>query len=436
MYKAQSGGYGLRHRKAKPITVMAAVMLLSIFIPGCPNDAGPGIVPAPAPDPDPVPTVTVTTVTVAGASVVTKGGSEVTETYTAEVAGDNSPPQTVTWSVDGSPAGVSISTGGVLTVEPGAGTGSITVRAASTVAGYTDKSGTKAVMINNSSDPTVTGVTVNGASSITKNTGSDVTETYTAAVAGANSPSQAVTWSVDGSPAGVSISAGGALTVQPAAGTGNITVRAASTVAGYTDKSGAMVVAINDPSSPPPPPPSETDFKVVANANLLGLYPVSDYGDGASVISAMDGRINTLFYDPTPNPNNPINGININSGNVAGGAPAMTWVINGNNLMVYGHAGNATIVFNIAVINETTGQGWITGDGNNAPYGETYLRTYSTGAEQISISDLTDGNITTAAGLTGYKVYVIVRWTDNILPADFNDETDPYNNINVIAVSP
>jgi hypothetical protein len=93
---------------------------------------------------------------------------------------------------------------------------------------------------------------------------------------------------------------------------------------------------------------------------------------------------------------------------VAGKAPSMAWIIHGNDLIVYGWSDiSATIVFNVAVINTTTGKGWITGDAHNVPYGDTYSRTYSTstsGSEKIPISDLTGGKIKTAEGLSGYKV--------------------------------
>jgi hypothetical protein len=411
-----------------------AAALLSIFtLTGCPTGGGPGPVITPL-TPGPVPTVTA--VTVAGDLVVIKGADEVTKQYTATVAGTNSPSQTVTWSIDGgAPAGVSISSAGVLTVKPAAATGSITIKAASTVAGYTDKYGTKGVTINDATSPTVTSVTiVTGAGSITKSASSNVTETYTADVAGTNSPSQTVTWSVEGNPTYVSISSAGVLTVEPTASTGTITIRATSTVAGYTDKYGTKSVTINAP-------PSETDFTTEANAELLGLYPGDNYANGAALIAAMDGRINSSFYNITTyglpvDPSNVYGATGVKADNVAGAAPAMAWAIHNDTLIVYGYAGEATIVFNVAVIKESDGTGWINGDGNNDPYGNTYLRMYNTRAEQIPISDLTDSNITTTAGLSGYKVYVIVRWTDDFISnRDFNKDDDFYNNMNVISVT-
>jgi hypothetical protein len=261
-------------------------------------------------------------------------------------------------------------------------------------------------------------------------------------VYGTYSPSQVVTWSIDGgNPTGVSISSGGVLTVESTAATGTITIRATSTVAGYTNISGTKVVMINAPSTPPP---LETDFTTETNANLLGLYPSGNYADATTLIAAMDARINTSFYNAaggyTVNPDDIYGITNVYYNQIVGAAPSMAWIINGDDLIVYGwNDTNATIVFNIAVINETTGEGWITGDENNSPYGETYLRSYSSltsGSEKISISNLTGSDITTVIGLTGYKVYVIVRWTGNFSSGrDFNDNGDALNLLNVISVT-
>jgi hypothetical protein len=201
-------------------------------------------------------------------------------------------------------------------------------------------------------------------------------------------------------------------------------------------KTATKAITVNSPS-----PPTELNFKEVVNANLLGLYPGADYANGGAVISAMDLRINSTFYDASsgidvdPSDVFGVTGIKIND--VASTSPGMAWFIYNDSLAVYGQAGNATIVFNIAVINETTGLGWITGDYNNSPYGYTYLRTYSTGVETISISNLTDGNITTVSGLNDYKMYVIVRNTgglhDGAYEYDFN--INAYKTQNVISVT-
>jgi hypothetical protein len=305
--------------------------------------------------------------------------------------------------------------------------------------------------------PTVTDVTVTGAPSVTKS-GSDVTETYNAAVTGANSPSQVVTWSIDGNPTGVSISAGGVLTVQPTAATGNITIKATSTVAGYTNKYGTVVVMINP--SLPPPPPSDTDFKTETNANLLGLYPVGDYTNGAAVISAMDARADAaiitdlidsnIFYNPTTAGNsfshgNWPGGAPNTCGLILGNAPRMRWIVNGNNLVYYGESTTTgiTITFNVAVIRISDGYGWIYGpdtDYDTDPdltgvVKETY--NYESDVRTISISDLTNGTVSDVTGLgSEYKVYIIVRMTNGLTNfKDFSLSTVAANR-NVIAVHP
>jgi hypothetical protein len=89
--------------------------------------------------------VTVTSVTVTpNPASVTKGG---TRQFSAQVNGTGVPSQTVTWSLVGSPAGASISTAGLLTVTPSATVATITVRAASTVSGYTSIFGTSTVTV-------------------------------------------------------------------------------------------------------------------------------------------------------------------------------------------------------------------------------------------------------------------------------------------------
>jgi hypothetical protein len=286
--------------------------------------------------------------------------------------------------------------------------------------------------------PIVTSISISGDTSVDKGSSINLTANVVTDPAGAD---QSVTWSITTSGiavgTGLSATTGSPVTLNVDASESqtSIEVKIVSNLDGT--KTATKAIAVNSPL----PPPTGTDFKTEANANLLGLYPGTDYVNGAAVISAMDARINTSFYNITTygilvNPDHIYGITDVKADNVAGGSPAMAWFIHNDDLVVYGYAGHSTIVFNIAVINETTGQGWITGDGNNAPYGDTYLRTYSTGAEVISISDLTDGNITTAAGLSGYKVYVIVRWTDNFVTnRDLNSSTDYYVDKNVIAVT-
>jgi hypothetical protein len=123
-----------------PIQAAAVSTLLMITLAGCGNDgpANPGFLL----NLSNLPIVTSVTVS-PNSSAVAKGG---TETFTAVVAGTNSPAQTVTWTVSGNTdAGTTISAGGVLTVASAEAYGtSLTITATSTA--DTSKSGTAKVL--------------------------------------------------------------------------------------------------------------------------------------------------------------------------------------------------------------------------------------------------------------------------------------------------
>jgi outer membrane protein OmpA-like peptidoglycan-associated protein len=95
-------------------------------------------VPVPAPA-----AATVTGVTVVPGIITVPQGS--TQQFSAQVAGTNNPPQTVTWSVTGGDAGTSINQNGLLTVGANQAPGNLTVRATSTA--DTSRSGTATVTV-------------------------------------------------------------------------------------------------------------------------------------------------------------------------------------------------------------------------------------------------------------------------------------------------
>jgi uncharacterized repeat protein (TIGR02543 family) len=161
-----------------------------------------------------------------------------TRTFTATVAGTDSPPQTVVWGVEGGGPGTSISTGGVLTVAVNESAASLIVRATSTY--DTSKSGTAIVFaFDEGVIPTVTGVTVNpGSATVIR----EQTKAFTAAVAGTDNPPQNVTWSVEGGGPGTSISTGGVLTVAVNESAASLIVRAASTY--DPSKSGTAIITV------------------------------------------------------------------------------------------------------------------------------------------------------------------------------------------------
>jgi hypothetical protein len=189
------------------------------------------------------PTVTVTAVTVSPGTATVLTGN--THAFTTSVTGTGSPAQSVTWSIDGTPAsGTSITQGGSLTVAAGETAATLTIRATSTV--DTAQSGTAAVTVTapapdvTETAPTVTGVTVSpGTASVVKGN----TQTFTAIVAGTNSPAQTVNWSIDGTHAAGTGITGGNLTVAAGETAATLTIRATSTV--DTAKSGTAAVAVS-----------------------------------------------------------------------------------------------------------------------------------------------------------------------------------------------
>jgi len=191
---------------------------------------------------------TITSVTVSPPTVTVGKGS--THTFTAAVAGTNSPAETVTWSIveAGKKAGTTISASGVLTVAADEALTTLTVKATSTV--DDTKSGTAAVTVSSDPSilPTITGVTV---SPSTANVAKGATQTFTVIVTGTNSPAQTVTWSIveTGKKAGTTINASGVLTVAADEALTTLTVKATSTV--DTSKSGTATVTISTPENPP-----------------------------------------------------------------------------------------------------------------------------------------------------------------------------------------
>jgi hypothetical protein len=426
-----------------------AAALLSIFIMGCgDSDGGPG------PLPDPYVTDVMVT-TPGGTTEVTKGdelqlgaiitwskGSDTVINPTAADAAQISQwiDMEITSTVfAGGPAGTRISPSGLLTVALGETAASITVRGT-----YKDNTtlfrDITLTVKNPSVTPTVTSISITGNDSVDKGSSIILTSNVVTNPATAD---KSVTWSIttNGHEAGTSLSAttGSSVTLSVDANESktSITVKIVSNLDGSTTDT--KTITVNSPS------PEPTDFTTEANARLLGLYPGSGgYEDGTEVISAMEGRINSSFYDIVGSgfdvsPDDVFGATGVKADDIDSSEPGMAWFILNNYLVVYGAVSGTSsqIVFNVAVINETTGEGWITGDGDHTPYGDTYLRTYNTRSEKISISDLTENNISTATQLKsdGYKVYVIVRWTDNFLSRDFNDSTDFYNDCNVISVT-
>ncbi len=181
---------------------------------------------------------TVTAVTVDSTSPDVAKGSSVQ--LTAMVTGTNAPPQTVTWSLDGTyAAGTKVDTAGILTVDTAEAASAIKVVATSTL--DTTKSGTKDIAVKTET-ATVTGVNVaanGGATSVAQG----ATLEFNAVVLGTGSPSQAVTWTLNGTyTVGTTVDALGKLTVSAAETAATITVVATSKL--DNTKYGSATVAV------------------------------------------------------------------------------------------------------------------------------------------------------------------------------------------------
>ena len=347
------------------------------------------------------------------------------------------------WTLSGaSHPKTKITPNGLLTVNIGETSGEITVRAA--YAANPAVGAEKTLTVKNpDTAPNVTGIAINGDSSVAKGGAVSLTADVTTDTDGADA---SVTWSITtaGTAAGTVLGnvTGSSAVLHVDSGETNTSIKVK--IVSNLDDTQTAEKTVTVTAPPPPPPPSQAlDFTTEANANLLGLYPgAAGYAGAAAVIDAMDWRRNAGFYNITTSgvdvPPDVIYGITgVKRDNVAGAAPAMAWIINGDDFIVHGYADhNPAVVFNVAVINAATGTGWVTGDADNAPYGNTYRRAY-TGqeSEKIPIASLTNGEITSAAGLGGYRVYVIVRGMSALPQYDFNDPSDPYNTWNVIAVA-
>jgi hypothetical protein len=442
----QNGGFDLRHRTAKLITVMAAAILSIVILVGCPNEGGPG----------PTPTVTDVEVILIPqeTTTVTKGiplqfGAKVfwsdntVTTITPEAVAENADQirQYVVFTITSTiyandpTTGTRISDTGLLIVALSETADTITVKGA-----YKDNTNLyrEKTLTVNEGTATVTSISINGDASVNK--GSSILLTAAVDTSPTNAD-KSVTWSIEtsGIASGTSLSSTAlssvTLTVDASESNTSIIVKIVSNL--DESKIATKTVYVNEQLSP------TLDFTTAANANLLGLYPEGNYDSGDDLIDAMEIRATNAKFDPEGpfpafyNPSTPIDltdyGItDAKRGGVDGAAPAMAWYINSNNqLIVHGSAtSGASIKFDVAVINAVTGAGWVT----TTPYEEAY-DIYAGRNTEI---DLTGTNsMTKLPNLTGYKVYIIVRWTNDFSnERDLNDEHDFYNDRNVIDITP
>lgn len=218
-------------------------------------------------------TATVSSVTVSPSTASVGGGGA--QTFTATVAGTNSPTQSVTWSAT---AG-SITSGGVFTAPAATGsTQTITVTATSTLDGT--KSGTATVTVA-ASAATVSGVTVSPSTASVSGGG---TQQFTATVAGTNSPAQTVTWSATAG----SITTGGLFTAPAATGSSQtVTVTATSTVDGT--KSGTATVTVAALTAPGAP----TIGTATAGDGYVDVAFTAPASNGGAAITSYTATLST-----------------------------------------------------------------------------------------------------------------------------------------------
>ncbi|MDR2156335.1 MAG: S-layer homology domain-containing protein, partial [Clostridiales Family XIII bacterium] len=169
--------------------------------------------------------------------------------FGVRVAGKDNPTQAVEWSVIGGSAGTSISTtSGALTIAAGETAGTLTVEALS----LADKAsfGTATVTVSDDPQPQATVSSVEVYPPLVEMKRGESFQ-FSAWVHGANTPTQAVTWSVEGGNAATAITtSGGALTIAENETATTLTVRATSVLGPDPKKSGTAKVEIVTPSSP------------------------------------------------------------------------------------------------------------------------------------------------------------------------------------------
>jgi len=177
----------------KLLGIIALVAAIGFSMTGCPTEVEP-----------PEPTVTWVSINYTDVTIE-RGGVRY---FFATVEGENNPPQTVTWSVEGNgQSGTTISQNGRLVVSSNEFEAQLTVRARATLNPAMTATATVNVRI-----PTVTWMSVDP-THVTVGRGG--TWSFSATVEGENNPPQTVTWSVEGNGPGTTIDQDGWLTVSP-----------------------------------------------------------------------------------------------------------------------------------------------------------------------------------------------------------------------------
>ena len=226
---------------------------------------------------DPAPVVTEITVFPETANV--EQGK--TKEFSATVIGKYGNPDTVIWSIDESDieAGTGIDADGELTVAVDEPVGKIlTIRASSTLTGYTDVSGTAVVtVITPSLVPVIESVTISPSGSVEVRKGR--TQQFTVDVEAHGGASEDVTWSiVEAVDAGTTITQDGLLTVSPTETLTTITVVATPQESGFEDLADSVTVTIPAGIDTSNPSATHLIFGDAANGNWTGSKQMYDQG--------------------------------------------------------------------------------------------------------------------------------------------------------------
>ncbi|MBR7781668.1 S53 family peptidase [Undibacterium luofuense] len=299
-----------------------------------------------------------------GASISGTTGTPLT--FTASVSAVNP----VTYSLTGAPAGMTITTAGVVSWStPVAGTYSVTVKATDTKTGLTGQ-GVYTVTVTAPPPPTVTAGTVTGM------VGQALS--YTVAYTAPNP----VTFTLTGAPSGMTISSAGVISwTSPVLGTFNVTVTAKDSKTGFT---ASAVVSVKVSAVPAPVVTGKT-VSTLVGATVSETVAVTAY--------------NPVTYKLTGAPT----GMSISTAGVISWVPAAagtyTVTVTATDSKT-GLSGSASVVFNVAANGITINAPAITGSVGKALSGSISITDPGAAWVSVSISGVPLGMSFSMTGLT------------------------------------
>jgi hypothetical protein len=235
-----------------------------------------------------------TSIDIVGNNTVTLGSSTATLQLTATVKdqfNNDMQGESVSWSISPALNGVSINSNGLITATNSASSGTVNIIAVCNSDGSIE--GNKAITITKVT-PVVSGISVNGLSTIAIDSSLSLIERYTAVITdqlGDVMTSEGVTWSLQSTYTGVSMSNDGYLTVGSNAIVTNVLVVATSTTNNSIIGTKTVALSKNGEMPPPPPPtPTPTPTPTGKNITIVGDRNIvtSVYGN---VVEKYDAEI-------------------------------------------------------------------------------------------------------------------------------------------------